>query len=95
MATANVPQTPASRNPLAFHASFDGQHGQALRAAAGAVGFLADDGAVVLLHDADAPYLQLHGRVDLAEEQRLLDDLHGGLYHLVDYRTSHRPLVAA
>jgi len=27
-AMQNVPQTPTSRNPVAFFASFDGQHGQ-------------------------------------------------------------------
>jgi hypothetical protein len=81
----NVPQTPTSRNPVAFFASFDGQHGQALRNDAGAVWFINDD----------APYLLLHGRIDIAQEQRLLDDLHGGLYQLVDSRNSHRPRLAA
>ena len=90
-----ISQNPAPRNPVAFHASFDGLHGQALRDAAGAVWFLADDGSVVLLHNEDAPFLTLFGRVDIAREQRLLDDLHGGLYQLVDFRNSHRPRVAA
>ena len=91
----NVPQTPTSRNPVAFFASFDGQHGQALRDDAGAVWFINDDGSVILLHNDDAPYLMLHGRIDIAQEQRLLDDLHGGLYQLVDSRNSHRPRLAA
>ncbi len=92
---ANVPQTIRQSNPIAYHAFFDGQHGQALRDCMGACWFIADDGSVVLLHDADAPFVQLNGRVDLAAEQRFLDDLNGGLYQLVDYRNSHRPRQAA
>ena len=91
----SVTETSLTRNPLAYHASFDGQHGQALRDAAGTVWFLADDGSVVLLHNADAPHLTLFGRVDIAREQRLLDDLHGGLYQLVNVRNSHRARQAA
>jgi hypothetical protein len=89
-----VPYPAPTRNSIAYHASFDGQHGQSLRPRAVACWFLADEGSVVLLHDDDAPYLQLHGRVDLAREQRLLDDLRGGLYQLVDMRNSHRPRLA-
>jgi hypothetical protein len=62
--------------------------GKAVRDVSAAVWFIADDGAVTILCDADAPYLQLHGRVDITQEQRLLDDLHGGLLQLVDHRQS-------
>ena len=95
MAPSTVPHPAPTRNPVAYHASFDGLHGQALRDSAGAVWFLADDGSVVLLHNEDAPYLTLFGRVDIAREQRLLDDLAGSLYELVDARNSHHARQAA
>jgi hypothetical protein len=91
---ATVPYTNPERNPVAYFAAFDGQQGQALRDMTGTCWFLGEDGTAVLLRNGDVPFLQLLGRVDLAEEQRLLDELHGGLYELVDYRNSHRPVAA-
>jgi hypothetical protein len=83
-----------AQHPVSFNAEFDGQHGIALRDEHNAVWFIADDGALTLLHNADAPYLTLFGRTDIAAEQKMLDGLHGGLYQLIDHRNSHRPLAA-
>jgi hypothetical protein len=84
-----------SSSPISYHAHFDGLPDSALRDSAGACWFLADDGTATLLHHCDAPFLTLLGWVDLAHEQRILDDLAGSLYELVDHRNSHHAHVAA
>ena len=58
---------------VAYHATFKGTHGQAIRDEQGRVWFLSDDDALVELCDADRPNLQLHGRLDLVVEARLID----------------------
>ena len=90
-----VPHVAQSYKPTAYHATFEGIHGQAQRDAQGAVWFLGDDGSRTLLHRVDAPYVQLFGHVESAQEQRLLDDAHGSLYACVDHRISHRARKAA
>lgn len=62
---------------VAFHATYKGTHGQAIRDEQGRVWFLSDDDALVELYDADRPNVQLHGRVDVAAAQHRLDLLHG------------------
>ncbi len=62
---------------VAFHATYKGTHGQAIRDEQGRVWFLSDDDALVELFDADRPNLQLHGRIDVAAFQRRLDLMHG------------------
>ena len=99
MATATVPHTspvsPTQYTPLAYHAAFDGLHGTALRDSAGACWFIADDGTLTLLHNDDTPFLHLNGRVDIAAEQRLLDDLAGGMLAIVEARNTEHARVAA
>ena len=62
---------------VAFYATLDNTHGTALRLTDGSVHFRADStGLRTQLYDQDAPRLQLHGRVDLAESQALLSTPH-------------------
>ena len=72
MATVADPTAP--RKPRAFYAHLSDTWGIALRTAAGTVHFQADaTGTWQDLHDADAARLTLHGRVDIADAQQLLD----------------------
>lgn len=74
-ARTRVPSPTTTR--VAYHATYKGMHGQAIRDEQGRVWFLSDDDALVELFDADRPNLQLHGRVDIAAFQHRLDLLHG------------------
>lgn len=59
---------------LAYYAALDNESGIALRASDGSVHFQHEHtGLWVELHDADASRLMLHGRVDIADAQALLD----------------------
>jgi hypothetical protein len=62
---------------IAYHATYKGIHGQAIRDEQGRVWFLSDEDALVELFDADRPNLQLHGRMDIAAFQHRLDLMHG------------------
>lgn len=73
------PTRSTSRPAIAYYAFFEGVHGQALRDSTGTCWFFADSGGKMLLHDTDAPALQLLGRVDLATQQHVLDNRSGGL----------------
>lgn len=68
---------PPTTTRVAFHATYKGTHGQAIRDEQGRVWFLSDDDALVALYDADRPNLQLHGRIDVAAFQHRLDLMHG------------------
>lgn len=58
---------------VAYHATYQGQHGQAIRDEFGSVYFHGDDDQMTPLFDTDAPALLLAGRVDLAADQRRRD----------------------
>jgi hypothetical protein len=74
--------------PIIRWAYFHEEHGQAWRDSAGACWFLADDSTTrILLHNEDAPALQLHGLVDVGTQQQILDERRGGL---VGVATSRR-----
>lgn len=86
-----VAHTTTPRKPYArvmYHATFQGQHGWALRDEQGACYFCGDDGNMILLHDTDAAALLLHGRVDLAAEARADDDVAAGLLVRAAHRTT-------
>jgi hypothetical protein len=68
-----VAQSPTAHKRIAYHATFEGVHGTAIRNHRGEVWFLSDADHAQRLTDADAPALLLHGRVDVAAEQRLAD----------------------
>jgi hypothetical protein len=66
----------APRRPrIAYHATYKGAHGQAIRDEYGHVWFHGDDDTMARLYDGDRPHLQLHGRVDVAASQRVKDEL--------------------
>jgi hypothetical protein len=58
---------------IAYHATYQDQHGQAIRDEHGRVWFQGDDDRMTRLYDVDRPALTLHGRVDLAADQRRRD----------------------
>jgi len=59
---------------VAFYAALDNTAGIALRTTDGTVHFQAEHtGLWTALVDADAPRLHLHGRVDIADAQALVD----------------------
>lgn len=70
-----VPETPPTRKPIAYYATLDRIFsGMAICDPHDVVSFqYASTGRWITLADEDAPRLQLHGRFDLAEAQRLLD----------------------
>jgi hypothetical protein len=71
-AQKSLAQRPSTR--LAYHATFGTWYGQAIRDEHGRVWFVGDeDDAVYELHQADMVDLHLHGRIDLAADQRRLD----------------------
>ena len=72
---ATVAQSGATYNRIAYHATFRGEHGTAIRNQRGEVWFVSDADAVTRLYDADAPTLHLHGRVDVSADQRRCDML--------------------
>jgi len=62
----------------AFYATLSNTEGQALRTTEGQVHFLTTNtGVWQTLSNADIPALALLGRCDLADVQRLADDVHG------------------
>jgi hypothetical protein len=59
---------------LAYHATFGPWHGMAIRDEQGRVWFLGEeDDAVYELHQPDMGDLHLHGRIDIAADQRRFD----------------------
>ena len=62
---------------IAYHAQYHASYGQAIRDTQGGVWFFADDDTLTKLTNADIPALHLHGRVDIAADQRRLDLLKG------------------
>ena len=59
---------------VAYYAHFGNVEGAALRTSTGAVHFqTASTGLWQTLTNTDAPRLQLHGRIDLADAQALAD----------------------
>lgn len=62
---------PAQR--IAYHATFKGSHGVAIRDEQSHVWFLSDTDIMVELCNQDRPNLQLHGRMDIAAAQRHAD----------------------
>ena len=61
------------RTRIAYHATYKGMHGQAIRDEYGQVWFHGDDDSMTRLYDADRPHLQLHGRVDVAAAAAVAD----------------------
>jgi len=61
------------RTRIAYHATYKGAHGQAIRDEYGHVWFHGDDDTMTRLYDGDRPHLQLHGRVDVAAEAAVAD----------------------
>jgi hypothetical protein len=72
--------TPKGIKRIAYHATYKGVHGQAIRDEAGIVWFISDDDAVTSLTDSDRPHTQLHGRVDIAAGQRV-EDTRKAMFH--------------
>jgi hypothetical protein len=70
---AQAQRAPQPAKRIAYHATYKGTHGQAIRDEAGYVWFISDDDAVTALTDSDRPNIQLHGRVDIAATQRVED----------------------
>ncbi len=68
---------PKTYTRIAYYACLPTGHGLAIRDEQGRVWFISDEDQVTELHDADLPTLHLHGRVDLAADQRRLDLLAG------------------
>ena len=63
---------------VAYYAALSQVEGTALRSADGQVHFLTTStGLWQTLTNADVPRLALLGRCDLADTQRLVDDVHG------------------
>lgn len=62
-----------SAKRIAYHASYHGTYGQAIRDEQGAVWFHGDDESMTRLRDTDMADLMLFGRVDLTAEARRLD----------------------
>jgi hypothetical protein len=58
---------------VAYHATYAGAPGMAIRDEQGAVWFVGETEVMIRLRDADIPHLHLNGRVDLAADQRRLD----------------------
>jgi hypothetical protein len=94
---ASVPNTPTPSNPKASYAFFHNIHGIAMLGLDGQVHFKAGGPAGLWqsLTDADAPHLQLLGRLDLIEAQRYQDERFGSLYKLIEYRNTEHARVAA
>jgi hypothetical protein len=76
----------STQQPVCRYAHFHGEHGWAIRDCTDAVYFLPDAGGRVLLHNVDIPALILGGRVDLAQQQRVLDDRRGTLARIATTR---------
>jgi hypothetical protein len=70
---AHAQAAPPAPTRIAYHATFRGTHGTAIRDEQGRVWFRSDDDQVQELDDTDRPHLHLHGRMDLAAAQRGLD----------------------
>lgn len=64
----------AARPRVAYHATYKGEHGQAIRDEQLRVWFQSDaTDQVTRLYDHDRPNLQLHGRTDLAAQAAVAD----------------------
>jgi hypothetical protein len=88
-----VPPPPAVR--VAYHATFKGVHGQAIRDEQGRVWFQGDNERMLTLTDADRPNLQLHGRVDLCADARRRDLEAGTDLSRLDALTMERTILDA
>jgi hypothetical protein len=75
-----------TQQPVCYTAHLHGEYGWALRDCTDAVWFLPDDGGRLLLHNEDIPALVLGGRVDLATQQRVLDNRTGNLARIATTR---------
>jgi hypothetical protein len=94
---ATVTETPRPRNPKACYAFLRNVHGIAMLGLDGKVHFKATGptGMWQELTDADAPHLDLLGRLDLIEVQRIQDERFGSLYALIEYRNTEHARKAA
>ena len=90
-----VAQTPTAHKRIAYHATFQGTYGTALRNHRGEVYFVSDGDHVQRLTDADAPALMLFGRVDVAAEQRLADLAAGTDLTVLEARKREAAIIAA
>jgi hypothetical protein len=70
---AHKQMTAATHARIAYHATYKNRYGMAIRDEQGAVWFVGELEVMTRLRDADIPHLHLHGRVDLAADQRRLD----------------------
>lgn len=98
-ATLWTPATPVQAAPQyttrVYYAAFHGVPGLAVRTTDGTAYFCAETThAWTTLVDEDAPTLVLHGRLDLIQEQRTIDNLHGTLYQRIDARNSEHAKAA-
>jgi hypothetical protein len=80
MATTTVPQpTTAGKPPKAFYAHLYEEAG-VLAKVDGVIYFMQPDtGAITAIAPEHCPFLTVLGEIGLADTQRLLDELHGGL----------------